>query len=207
MSKPVPDIHVVGSSCAENPFCAGLSQKLRERLCQGCIKTSFAAKSSVEFNSNNLLLILDGLCCMDCNGMPFDVCYRGELMFYPTTGDGSFFNVKSDYPGNVDLATTGRLVTLENVDCAVFRRQLVEELLDDPEFARAFTSNLMAMYQHAIGFNICVYRADARDAVKFVVEYAKGEGYDYLTHEQIAYLTGLSRSTVTHAMHELALSE
>lgn len=90
---------------------------------------------------------------------------------------------------------------------AFFNKGEIDALLDDPGFLRASYDNLQDLNAHIVAYLIGVGSSSAHDAVRFVLKYCAHNGIDRLTHEQIAKLTGLSRTTVTSLMREVALAE
>lgn len=90
--------------------------------------------------------------------------------------------------------------------CAVFNKEYVNGLFSFPEFSRTMYENLREFIGHAMYFQTRVNGQSAYGAVKQVLKFARTYHVGELTHAQIAYLARRGRSTVTQAMHEIALA-
>lgn len=72
---------------------------------------------------------------------------------------------------------------------------------------RASYDNLKDLYSHLAAFLIAMNSSSAYDAVAYVLKYCAHNGIEHLTYQQIAAITGHSRTTVAGIMQEIALGE
>ncbi len=197
-------------SCSSNHFCASLPSSLRAKLCKLCIKCTFAQKTAITDSLDKVFLPLEGICCFEGGDSIFVVLERGDFIPFPSLNpesDRHLYTNMFDPDIYARHLRSVRVVALTNATCAVFDYESVMELMDDPEFGRAYSANLYQIVQKVAAFNTLVYQSDAYSAVRFAMQFAKAQHAKNLTHAQIAYLTGLGRSTVTQAMHELTVAE
>ncbi len=204
------DIRQETKQCSNNAFCGSLSPNFQIQLCKHCVKTTFAARTSVRANLENILLPLKGLCCVENKGSIISILKHGNFFIFPTYSNDPYREFRPLVTDDYDLGeiiTSSKIVAVTDAICAVFNSDVIMKLLTNQEFSMAMQRNTFGLLQQLVIFNIEVYRTDAYHAVRFILCYAKSQGLGRLTHAQIAYLTGLGRSTVTQAMHELAIAE
>lgn len=202
--------HDGSDRCEENAFCRSLDEKTRCELCAFCVKSTYAAGSSVRANQDRVLLVLEGLCCIETRGGILAVLGRGDLFPFPSRMIGP---AREAYRQIVEEAVSERvsgplkLVAVTDVTCASFELESVVHFLADPVFCSLIYANMFVLLQKSLSYGIEVRQSDAYHAVRFALRVGRVQGIEGLTHAQIAHLTGLGRSTVTKVMHEVALKE
>lgn len=196
--------------CENNAFCGKLDPELRRELCKRCVKTTLAANSSVSLNHESFVLPLRGLCCMTGGDRVISILPQGDFAFSPSLDPESWREFEG-YSVNKSVERkyleSSRLAAITNTECAMFREEYVRELWVNSDFTRALLANWLRGIQHLILFDLEIYRADAYHAVRYTLMFARSQGLRGLTHAQIAFLTGLGRSTVTRVMQELTIAE
>lgn len=191
--------------CYENRFCSSLDPDTRRRLCQACTKSTYAANSKATMNFYRHFLVVEGLCLTKRFRTSF-VYRQGDFVVTPHPDESREVNlVDVSFSEGVDYDTDLDFITMTTL--AFFDKGEIDALLDDPGFLRASYDNLQDLNAHIVAYLIGVGSSSAHDAVRFVLKYCAHNGIDHLTHEQIARLTGLSRTTVTSLMREVALAE
>lgn len=150
------------------------------------------------------LLVADGLCLTRYNKVGF--LYRpGDFVLTPHPDESrpvSISDVSFDESGMYKT----ELVSITVSTLAHFDKDAIDELLSDPNFLRASCDNSKDLYSHVTAFLIAMNSSSAYDAVTYVLKYCYRNGINHLTHQQIATITGHSRTTVTSIMHETVRS-
>ncbi len=195
--------------CSENEFCRNLSPEMRSELCKCCVKTTMAANSSADMNFNEDYLVLDGLCCLESEQRIVYVFRPGNFVITPNSDTSSPIHLYSFEHCNdpSEAFITSRFTVVKDLTLAVFEKERIQQLFSYPEFASAMYTALFKILEQETYYCIGVYRSDAYHAVKYILQFARANNLGSLTHAQIAYLADLGRSTVTRALHEIALSE
>lgn len=191
--------------CSENRFCSQLPPELRCRLCEACVKATFAAGSSVAMDFYKHFLPIEGLCCT-CHHHARFAFRPGDFVITPhadSSRDISVMDVSfaDDQMGDAKL----RFITCTTV--AFFKKRDIDELLRDEAFLRVSYANLKDLYAHLTAYLIGVNSSSAYDSVAYVLRWCAHNDIGQLTHEQISVLTGISRTTVTSIIHQIALAE
>lgn len=191
--------------CSLNRFCAALDPITRSNLCRVCMKTTFSAGTSITMDFYKHFLILDGLCATQHNRARFP--YRpGDFVVTPHPTQGRPVTLaqvsfdESPTPGT-------KVLFIADTAVAFFDKEKIDEFLQDPGFLAVSYANLKELYAQLVAYFIGMNSSTAYDAVRYLLEYCRHNGIAHLTHEEIAKLTGHSRSTVTSIMHEIALAE
>lgn len=153
------------------------------------------------------MIVLEGIILSTLNYKPIVMVMPGNLLLTPHFQPDSMVTcVLNDEERKQNFAQT-RYDCFTSVVVGTFSNKAIDELLKDYRFLHAVWEN--TQYQ---GFFMHIYQSklfhgDAYGAVKFVLRCAREHGGMKLTHEQIAELAGRNRTTVTKAMHEIALAE
>lgn len=178
-------------------------------LCKGCVKSTLAAGSEVNVNFDENYLVVDGLCVLEFMGDIDMVIRPGDFATPPSLDPASPEHMTAfEYGDDTDaIARVTKLHAVKESTCAVFGKEYINGLFSFPEFSRAMYENLREFSGHAMYFQTRVNGQSAYGAVKQVLKFARTYHLGELTHAQIAYLAGRGRSTVTQAMHEIALAE
>lgn len=190
--------------CSENRFCASLDPDVRARLCSFCVKTTHAANTHVSMDYYKHFLVLEGL-CGPRHGRTCHLYRPGDFVLTPHPDQSRMINLPNVTFEGGDLVTV--MEFFSDVTLAYFDKEKVDELLSDSRFLRASYDNLKDLYVHLVAFPIGLNKSSAYDAVCYVLKYCAHNDIGHLTHEQIAKITGHSRTTVTSIMHEIALAE
>lgn len=150
-------------------------------------------------------LVLDGLCLTQHHRTNF--LYRpGDFVITPHADQSRATSIASvSFDERTSFST--QLYFLTGATLAYFDKSVIDEMLKDPDFLAASYQNLQDLYAHIVAYLIGIGASSAYDAVKFILQYCAHNDIGHLTHEQIAKATGHSRTTVTAAMHEIALAE
>lgn len=150
-------------------------------------------------------LVLDGLCITQHRRVNF--MYRpGDFVVTPHADQSRATSIASvSFDEHTSFSTQLHFVT--STSLAFFDKSFIDEMLNSPDFLAASYQNLQDLYAHIVAYLIGVGASSAYDAVKFILQYCAHNNIGHLTHEQIAQATGRSRTTVTAAMHEIALAE
>lgn len=191
--------------CSENRFCAALDPIARSRLCQVCTKATYAAGTTTSLDYYKHFLVIEGLCCM-CHRKVSSAYRPGDFVVTPhanTSREPSVLSVSFDEERTRE--TKVRFIT--DVTLAFFSKDAIDEFLEDPAFLAVSYRNLEDLYIHLTAYFVNVYCSSAYDAVAFVLKYSQHNAIGHLTHEQIAALTGISRTTVTTTLHQIALAQ
>jgi hypothetical protein len=195
--------------CSENGFCARLSTSTRDALCARCAKATLAGGTHVSVNFHSDFLLIEGLCVLEMDRDIDMVIRPGDFAMPPSFDPNSPERASAmDYGEDVGpIARETHLMAIKDSTYASFDKKAVRELFDIPEFALAMYENLRSFSGHAMYYHVAVFGQPAYDAVRHVLKFAKTYQLGPLTHAQIALLTKRGRSTVTEAMHEIALAE
>ena len=197
------------ADCSANAFCSSLSPDLRERLCACCARCTLAAGSSISAVRGDAFLALSGICAHEGWENLLFVARPGDLVFPPSPEGGNPNKLLvPDFIGiHPAPKEESRHIAVTDVRLVMFREKAIHELCNNADFAMALYYNFYEFVQHMLLYDVFVNKGDAYGAVRYVVALAKRCGVQDLTHAQISYLTGRARSTVTQALHELALAE
>lgn len=191
--------------CSANAFCSVLEPATRERLCAGCRIRSFP-KGQVfpsGYWHKGMALILSGLLAAHT------VDERGRVSVQSLGAAGDIIDVVGFFADEAVLGNSDRETSFV-VDGAValFDHDVICNLMEnDFGFFREVARSCMrccAIESHE--YFLEVAGKDAHAAVAYVLRYAREHGIDFLTHEQIAFLSNLRRPTVTKIMHDLTLA-
>lgn len=156
---------------------------------------------------NHPLVIIDGIILASAAGKPTSMMMSGNFLltpyFRPKTS-ASF--VLNDQEMSKSYANV-RYNCFTNVLAGCFTNEVVEKLLAEYDFLYAIWENTQYQSYFLNLYQNSLYHGSAYDAMSFALRCAAEGGVKRITHEQLALLTGRNRSTVTKAMHEIALAE
>lgn len=100
-----------------------------------------------------------------------------------------------------------RIHFITDTTLAYFPKERIDKLLEDPGFLAVSYRNLEELYAHLVAYFLGMNSDSAYESVRYALQFCRQNGFGPLTHEQMALLTGHSRTTVTAIMHEIALAE
>jgi hypothetical protein len=195
--------------CSENSFCRTLSEGVREKLCAECVLTTLAQGTYTDVNFESCFLVVDGLCALEVTNVFSMIVRPGDFAVTPNSDPNSLGRLAAiDYGYRArDIFRRTKIHAVKASTCAVFRKEPLKRMFENLEFLHAMYENLRNCSGHALCFHTQVYERPAYDAVAHVLRFERAYVIGNLTHAQIAYLTGKSRSTVTEVMHQIALAE
>ena len=183
-----------------------LPNDILERLKNDCQISVYPEGATLRGAVSRPLLVLDGILCARMNESPQVLLVSGNLIlpqvFFPET---VVITALSEEERNQSMRSQ-RYTCIGKTCVATFSFELFDELLNEPVFARnVLTNNLNLMEQMGV-YQRFLYHSTAKDAVEYILKLSHALKIDHLTHSQIAFMTGRNRTTVTKAMHEIALS-
>lgn len=184
----------------------GLSSDVLERLKNDCQISVYPEGTTLRGVVSQPLLVLDGMLCARMNKSPQVLLVSGNLIlpqvFFPDT---AVITALSKEERSQSMRSQ-RYTSIGKTCVATFSFELFDELLNEPVFSRnILTNNLNLMEQMGV-YQRFLYHSTAKDAVEYILKLSHALKIDHLTHSQIAFMTGRNRTTVTKAMHEIALS-
>lgn len=184
-----------------------LDSETRAMLCAHCTKATYAANSKVETNFDRMFLVLEGICLITQNGNVAFFMRAGDFAIPPDLGnftDGFPTPLEGEWRTSMQhshyqypTATT----------CATFEKDFIMSMLDKPQFLRALFGNFVEVSYQSTFYQLFVFHTSAVESVKYALQFSEQNGLKNPTHAQLALLTGRNRTTVTHAMHEIALEQ
>lgn len=188
------------SSCAAcgNAFCAGLSGAARAELFYAKTWFDYANKrEQLFFFDNQQILIIESGCFMtvrhDESGKQqgIDILDSGDLL--------GIVNLFDRQPhGMISLLPFSRIR-----GCLLPIEQFESLCAKHPDLGRATIAHMARRFSRLIGYITNHAFGDSRQRIRYSLELSrKYLGDYYLTHEQIALLSGLNRVTVTKLMRE-----
>lgn len=194
-------------SCQDNPFCCKLHPDVRQRLCKHCIKTSFAARSKMHIDFEHPFLVLEGVICATTRGKVGVILSPGDLLLPPSFRPAAPLSQPlSEREMEKEIISYGYYFPTP-VTVATFSQRVIRQLMDDARFVRQLLDSVLHIQTEETVCQTHLYHGSALDAVKYILRVARAYDLGKLTHDQIAFLSGRSRVTVTKTMHEIALSE
>jgi CRP-like cAMP-binding protein len=193
--------------CQGNRFCDSLPVGLRAKLCKHCIKTSFAAGFAFPIDFNHPWLLIEGFVCVRLNDRPSTFITPGDVVLTPRFRPSMPNILALSDDDMMEYYRSTNFECLSLVLAATFSTKIFLELFDDPTFVKAVLDcTLISQAQQSL-YQARLYHGSAYDAVRYILKLARAYGVGTLTHAQIARLSGRNRTTVTKALHEVALAE
>ena len=193
--------------CSQNALCVSLPPEVRRRLCENCIKASYAQDTIMPIDTNHPIVIVEGIVLAVSSDKPLLLMAPGSLLLTP------YFTPQKATPWLRSAQEVGEEIRQVRYRCitrAVFStltNKAVEALLEDREFLRTVFDNQLAQSDLITNYQRALYHHTAYTAVRFILQLARYYNIKRLTHAQIALLTGRNRTTVTKVMGEIMLAE
>ena len=191
---------------ASNEFCRSVARALAEAPCAHCHLKTYEEGTHLDGAHWNkgAAVVVDGL------------ALKGEVQ----PESGKFLSIALAAPGAV--VSSGptdffsrcprpdhQIVMLRRSTVALFDTAWVQaELAANLDFYKAFTQ--ACMHFCGVEANEMLHEIGSKDAyhaVRYVVKYCRDHRIPQLTHEKIALACNRNRTTVTEAMHRIAVQE
>lgn len=197
------DVSTADRTCVSNRFCSSVPLEDREKLCAICRKQKIVRGQLLpnEHYQREMSLVLSG-------GIVTVKNHGDKVQFLYTESDiiGSDSFMRKSAPVPYDFS--GRVEVFKDGEIACFPfRELERLFLTRPLIAKALFLNLSTVDTRRSFYTIEVLLSDAYHAVLYMMLYAEKHGLGKLTHEELAFLTNLSRVTVTKALGKIARTE
>lgn len=191
---------------SNNAFCSELSPQTRELLCAQCqlLRIESGQYIPTYMRASRVLILLEGLIVklemedvskkmvpsgMSCNASIICGSYQIDPQTYPADSRETL------------CVTPCHIASFD----AAFMKRLFNE---NSEFQTAVHRNMFRMCSYEKQYMIRdIVHGTAYTAVRFMVTYCRNHKLPLLTHEQIAFICGLSRPTVTKTLHEITQKE
>lgn len=188
--------------CGGNKLCDSLAEDDRARLCAICSLRTYDKGEQLGESAfhRNVMLILDGVLATikattgklqyiytPCDIFAHEYLFNGEILEYEAYG-----LIQAIRPLKVAYLPT---------------KELRELFMTRPSIARALYMNLSTMYNQKCFYRLMVEMDDARHAVLYMMLYLQQKNIDPPTHEELAFMTGLNRVTVTRMLKEIYRNE
>lgn len=189
--------------CGGNQFCNSLIDEDRAALCAICSRRSFSKNAEVKGSlfPDNVLMVLSGIMgtvksttgklqyiYTPCNIFAHEYLFNSEIVEWP------------DY---------GVIRALRSLEVALFPATELRKLFRKrPTIAEALYRNLSTLYNEKCFYRLMVEMDDAYHAVHYMLLYLQEHGIEPPpTHEELAFMTGLNRVTVSRALKDIYRNE
>lgn len=189
--------------CGGNDFCNTLADGDRQSLCAICTLRSFEKGEELrsELFHNHLMLLLDGV-------MATVKSTTGQLqyIYLPVDIFASEYLFCSDL---ITMGDYGLMRALRPLRTAFFPAAALRELfMSRSDVAKALYANLSTLYNQKCFYRLMVEMDDAYHAVHYMLLYLQKHGIEPPpTHEELAFMTGLNRVTVSRTLKEIYRNE
>lgn len=203
-----PKDHVCPYS--KNPFCSSLNVADRSELCENCHQFPFHKNQNAEEKQKEIIremslkpstyctLILSG--CV-CTSKSASTLTRHALVLWEA---GDIMHTQAIFGDGESMYEFWHYRFITDGCCAIFNADVLKKLfLSSVTFSTALFSSVTKTQERQTQFLLGTQLQYAREAIKFVLIYCKQNHYPPLTHEQIAYLCGLDRTTVTKMLKKI----
>lgn len=196
----------------DNLFCSGLSDDDRSKLCPHCVKAPFRKKDNEEERCHEIARMLPGdrgYCVVlvdgtTCTSNSLDQTTRSLTLWLP----GDITNFEAIFDVEDDLTPRYRYRYLADGSYALLPLPLLRELLTSSiTVGQALLRQIARTKIRQQHFVMGTYLQNARQALTFLLLFCRQYRIEGLTHQDLAYLTGLNRVTVTRTLHEIMQEE
>lgn len=184
--------------CSSNRFCASIPEEPRSGLCARCAKKSFAKGALLDqgIYEKYMTLILEG-------AIAFVKASTGKMQVLNT----AFDLLSSEYLFNdkhIIYSDIGQIVAFRDTTVAMLPLETLRDaFMKHPTVAKAMYMNLSVIDNRKAFYRLMVQMDDAYHAVLYMMLYMRKRGLSAPTHEELAFLTGLNRVTVTRAVGKI----
>ncbi|MCC8045143.1 MAG: hypothetical protein LIP12_06545 [Clostridiales bacterium] len=199
----------------KNPFCSSLSVFDRRALCPNCHLFKFKKNQDVDEMHKEMHRKMDSL-------KPFEyvtlmikgcICTSKSADYMPKQAfllweKGDIIHAENIMPESDPLIEIWRYYILTEGCFAAFEAKIIKDLfLHSSTFSVAVFKSVIKTREGQSKFLLGTQLQNARQAIMFVLIYGKENHYPPLSHQQIAYLCGLDRTTVTKTMKKIMQEE
>ena len=186
-------------TCPGTPFCNSLNEDTRRILCQAAIRVEVPRKTLVFANyKSHLEIVQRGLIAYfhlanSVSSTPHLVAGTGDVLGIPGLVDDKDWSAQMEHP----ILTVKCMIPHDAI------RTLFEE---DAQFVRALLQKFCPFAVRVAQYTYVMHTQTAKQRLAHLAELLQSFSISMseLTHEQLALLTGLSRSTVTRTLGVLA---
>lgn len=196
-----------------SPFCSQLSDADRAVICAHCRPFRFYKKADAQESCRKVgqqlepgfvrcTVLLDGLICTNsaCNAdMP-----RAFLLWQP----GDLIGSENIFGLSNELESIYHRTYLQDGTYAVLRAEdLRTRFMQNPDFAAMLYQTLNQTHQRQTTFLLGTRFHDAVSRLKYLLLFCQENKIFNLTHQDLAYLADLNRTTVTKTLKKILISE
>lgn len=184
--------------CEDNRFCASIPEGPRSELCARCSKRTFEKDEIIDQNiyEKFMTLILEG-------AIAYVKSTTGKMQVLNTSCD----LLASEYLFNdnhIIYSDIGQIVAFRKTEVAMLPLETLRSaFMNHPSVAKAMYMNLSVIDNRKAFYRLMVQMEDAYHAVLYMMLYLQKRGLAAPTHEELAFLTGLNRVTVTRAVGKI----
>lgn len=188
------------TSCANctNPFCCSLSEKSRKRLFESKIWMNYSSKDDQPFFlENRQILILE----------------KGAIIGYRSNIDVKMQSIALIRPGDllgiVSLFSSGVRESFsispltDSAGCMVSLNTMEKLIVEEPDICMATMRQYSDRYSRVVDSFINKTLGSSEQRVEYALKKCHDIGIQYVTHENLALLSGLNRVTVTKTLGRL----
>ncbi len=191
----------MGEKCCGNPFCEFLDQETKSWLCDH-ITVTYETPKQIQQNRWNrqLEVVTEGVL------VKYMVLQNGGLQFVEILGPGSIlgehnlFKVR-DYPEYETIALT-------KVGRCHLPIQIAEQIYNEnKEFAKVLVNSLISQRNQNHTFRLNLQSKNNTEKIEFILSFLSNLGVEEhnITQDILALILGISRVTVSRALHKTRL--
>lgn len=188
------------ASCANctNPFCRSLSERSRQRLFESKIWINYSSKDDQPFFlENRQILILE----------------RGAIIGYRSSIDVKMQSITLIRPGDLlgivslfsDVQRESFSISplTDSAGCMIPLRTMEQLIVEEPDICQATMRQYSSRYSRVVDSFINKTLGSSEQRVEYALKECSDIGIQYVTHENLALLSGLNRVTVTKTLGRL----
>lgn len=188
------------ASCANctNPFCRSLSERSRQRLFESKIWINYSSKDDQPFFlENRQILILE----------------RGAIIGYRSSIDVKMQSITLIRPGDLlgivslfsDVQRESFSISplTDSAGCMIPLRTMEQLIVEEPDICQATMRQYSSRYSRVVDSFINKTLGSSEQRVEYALKACSDIGIQYVTHENLALLSGLNRVTVTKTLGRL----
>lgn len=197
----------------KSPFCSQLSPEDRAVICPNCRSFRFEKKADaqesckkvgrqLEGRTPRCTVILEGL--MSTNSARSADFPKAFLLWQPgdMLGSENIFGVPNELE-----AVYHRTYLQDGVYAVLRAEDLKSRFLQSPAFAAMLYQNLTSTHLRQTTFLLGTRFSDAVSRLKYLLLFCQENKIKNLTHQDLAYLADLNRTTVTKTLKQILAGE
>lgn len=187
----------VPTSCANctNPFCGSLGERSRKRLFDSKIWVNYSSKDDQPFFlENRQILILE----------------KGAIIGYRSNIDVKLQSIALIQPGDllgiVSLFASGDRESFsispltDSAGCMIPLRTMENLITEEQDICAATLRQYSSRYSRVVDSFVNKTLGSSEQRVEYALKQLHDIGIQYVTHENLALLSGLNRVTVTKTL-------